>query len=84
MMHESLKGWWRLAEYIPKPYWDGQHLTRRCNRGRRRTWPPNPWVHDCAWMRDGGTYAARLPSDAVPLSRAVQSSKVEQEKSPPP
>jgi len=79
MMHKSLKGWWRLAEFIPKPYWDGQRRTRRCNRFRRRTWPAMPWIHDYAWSRDHGAYAACLPPDAVPLSRAEESLRVERE-----
>jgi uncharacterized protein (DUF2235 family) len=79
MMHESLKGWWRLAEYIPKPRWEGGRRTWRCNRFRRRTWPPQPWVHDCAWTRSNGAYSAGLPPDAVRLSVAEQSLKGKRE-----
>jgi uncharacterized protein (DUF2235 family) len=60
-MHESLNKWWRPIEYVPKPHW---------NRARQRTWPPQPWVHDAAWEREGGRYAERLPRDAVRLSVA--------------
>jgi uncharacterized protein (DUF2235 family) len=42
--------------------------TWRANRSRRRTWPPKPWVHDAAWLRQGGRYAERLPPDAIRLS----------------
>jgi uncharacterized protein (DUF2235 family) len=74
MLHNSLKGLWRLAEYIPKPRWDAKtkSTTWQANRYRRRTWPEAPWVHDCAWLRDHGAYAAALPlpADAVRLSDA--------------
>lgn len=71
MPHESLTRRWKLAEYIPKPHWDGQRTTWRANRFRRRTWPTAPWVHDCAWIRWHGKYAERLPPDAVRLSEAT-------------
>ena len=79
-IHESLKGWWRLAEFIPKPHWDSKQKqwSRRCNRSRRRTWPEKPWVHDCAWSRHNGAYSKCLPSDAVPLSLAEQVRKAEE------
>lgn len=72
MLHNSLKGGWRLVEYIPKPRWDGQRTTWQANRYRRRTWPTAPWIHDSAWIRDHGTYATILPPDAIRLSDAEQ------------
>jgi len=66
-LHESLTRAWRLVEYLPKPYWDGQ-TKWRANRFRRRTFPEKPIVHDGAWLRSGGSYATRLPADAVRLS----------------
>jgi uncharacterized protein (DUF2235 family) len=74
-LHQSLTFWWRAAEYVPKPHWDEatRTTTWRANRFRRRTWPPQPWVHDSAWAREGGAYAARtLPPDAIRLSIAEQ------------
>ena len=71
--HESLTGWWKLAEYIPRPHWDGQRRTWQCNRFRRRAWPPAPLVDYCAWIRDDGTYAQRLPADAVCVGDAAKS-----------
>jgi uncharacterized protein (DUF2235 family) len=63
--HESLTQWWVPAEYVPKPRWEGGRREWRSNRFRARTWPPNPLVHEAAWVRDRGNYATRLPSDAV-------------------
>jgi uncharacterized protein (DUF2235 family) len=68
-MHESLKGWWRLAEYVPKPHWDGTRMTWRANRYRRRTWPEKPCIHDAAWERGVG-YSDRLPPDSIRWSNS--------------
>ena len=38
------------------------------NRRRRRDMGQAPVVHDVAWLIQG--YAARLPADAIPLSKA--------------
>jgi hypothetical protein len=45
--HESLTGWWNLAEFIPKRHYDHQTKTqgRRMNLHRRRTIPPQSLVH---------------------------------------
>ena len=67
-MHESLKGAWHVAEFVPKRHWDAR-LRRsvwRINNYRRRGMPAGACVHDAAFERDGG-YAARLPPDAVRL-----------------
>lgn len=43
--HESLRGWWWLAEIIPKPYRDpARHFRKRLmlHLGRRRFIPPDP------------------------------------------
>ena len=66
MLHESLTGPWRLAEYVWKPLWNGQATEWRANHFARRTWPKQPIVHDAAWLR-GGDYSERLPPDAVRL-----------------
>jgi uncharacterized protein (DUF2235 family) len=64
-LHESLTGWWALAEFIPKPYYDyvtGRN-SWRANLFRRRVIPPKSLVHASAYMR-GNSYAAQLPPDA--------------------
>lgn len=66
-LHNSLTAWWRLAEFVPKPHWDGVRTTWRANRSRHRTLPPTPWVHDAAWIRDKGRYAERLPKGGIRL-----------------
>jgi uncharacterized protein (DUF2235 family) len=67
--HESLKGWWNLAELIPKRHydWAKDRWERRMNLWRRRTIPPGSLVHESAWQR-GGDYASRLPKDVVKVS----------------
>jgi uncharacterized protein (DUF2235 family) len=64
--HESLKGWWLLAEAVWKKHYDRQTkvTSRRINLGRRRTWPSKPSVHRSACDR-GEEYAKRLPQDAI-------------------
>ena len=69
MMHVSLQGGWRLAEYIPKRHWSWQHgeWRRRMNRSRARTIPGGALIHDSAYQR-GDAYAAKLPADALRVS----------------
>jgi uncharacterized protein (DUF2235 family) len=64
--HESLKGWWLLAEIVRKKHYDRTTgiTSRRMNWGRRRTWPPKPSVHRAAYER-GEEYTKRLPQDAI-------------------
>lgn len=66
MLHESLTGLWWLAELLWKRHynWKTQQWERRPNLGRRRTIPPNSFVHQSAFQRGGG-YAKRLPPDAI-------------------
>lgn len=63
--HESLTGWWTLAEFIPKPYYDYATGRRRWrpNLFRRRVMPPGALVHASAFLR-GKPYTDRLPPDA--------------------
>ena len=65
-MHESLKGAWRLAEFVPKRHWNWakgkwQH---RMNLFRRRTIPAGSMVHESAYLQ-GAEYGRRIPADAV-------------------
>ena len=68
--HELLKGFWQLAEYVPKKHFDWQtrKVSRRMNRHRRRTIPPGSLVHAAAFER-GEEYRKRLPPDAVRVDR---------------
>jgi uncharacterized protein (DUF2235 family) len=65
-MHESLKRFWYLAEFIPKRHYDQKtrEWRRRLNLCRRRSFPPEPLVHESAFLRDP-EYRKRLPTDAV-------------------
>jgi uncharacterized protein (DUF2235 family) len=60
--HESLTGFWNVAEYVPKKHFDWQTQTwgRRMNRHGRRTIPADALVHVSARER-GADYCARLP-----------------------
>lgn len=45
MQHESLAGWWWIAEFVPKPYMDPAHNFRRrlmVHLGRHRFVPDDP------------------------------------------
>lgn len=66
MMHDSLTGFWWLAEILWKRHynWIRQKWERRPNLGRRRTIPPMSVIHESAFQR-GDSYARRLPSDAI-------------------
>jgi hypothetical protein len=68
-MHESLKGFWWLAEVLWKRHfnWDTRQWERRPNLGRRRTFPPKSLIHESAYQR-GDDYAKRLPPDGIPTS----------------
>ncbi len=67
--HESLRGWWRLAEFIPKRHynWKAKKEERRMNLFRRRTIPAGSLVHIAAYQR-GDDYKKRLPPDAVQVT----------------
>jgi uncharacterized protein (DUF2235 family) len=66
MMHESLKGAWRLAEFVPKRHydWTTHRWRHRMNLFRRRTIPAKSLVHESAFER-GEDYRKRLPADAI-------------------
>jgi uncharacterized protein (DUF2235 family) len=70
MMHESLTGAWKLAEYLPKPHYnsDKNRMERRMNLSRRRTIPPGSVIHWSAYERKD-KYAARLPGDVTRLAK---------------
>lgn len=59
-LHNSLTGWWRLLEFVPKKTYDpATHTWKwRMNRFRRRLIPEGSNVHDSVVAR-GGAYRAR-------------------------
>jgi uncharacterized protein (DUF2235 family) len=63
--HESLTGWWHLAELVPRKRYDWQtgQTQRRMNLWSRRTIPPGSLVHESGFHRDN--YRNKIPSDAV-------------------
>jgi uncharacterized protein (DUF2235 family) len=69
MAHESLTGFWNLAEFVPKQRydWATTRSSYHVNLYRRRTIPPKSLVHDSVFSR-GGNYSARVPSDAIQVS----------------
>jgi uncharacterized protein (DUF2235 family) len=69
MMHESLTGMWRAAEFVPKRHYDWKTKTegKRPNLFRRRTIPDGAMVHASAYAR-GPEYAKRLPATAVKVT----------------
>jgi uncharacterized protein (DUF2235 family) len=78
--HESLDGFWRIAEFISKKHydWKKQKEGRRMNLFRRRTIPsPGSLVHESAFQR-AGDYKKRLPADVV-LSRTLPTSPFNQQ-----
>jgi hypothetical protein len=72
MAHESLKGAWNLAEFVPKKHWNWkkERETRRMNLYDRRTVPPSAVIHDAVFSR-GNNYADRLPKGVKRASQAT-------------
>jgi uncharacterized protein (DUF2235 family) len=64
--HESLKGWWNIAEFIPKRHWDwdARQWRHRMNLYRRRTIPDGSLIHDSAYLQ-GAEYQKRFPPGAI-------------------
>jgi uncharacterized protein (DUF2235 family) len=65
-MHESLTGWWRAAELVPKRHynWELKKDEKRANLFRRRTIPDGSLIHQSAYDQ-GAEYAKRLPAKGV-------------------
>ena len=68
--HESLKGFWHVAEFAWKKHYDRAtgREGRRMNLYRRRTIPPGALVHASAYER-GDAYRSRIPKDATRVGR---------------
>jgi uncharacterized protein (DUF2235 family) len=64
-LHESLTGWWNLAEFVPKRHynWQTGKTGRKMNLWSRRTIPPNSLIHESAFLRKD--YRNHFPRDAV-------------------
>jgi uncharacterized protein (DUF2235 family) len=62
VMHESLKGAWKLAEYIPRMHYDyaSRERTIRANHGRRRRLPEGALIHRSVFQRANGAYARHI------------------------
>jgi uncharacterized protein (DUF2235 family) len=61
--HESLRGFWKILEYVPKKHWNWAKgaWERRANRGRRRTVPKGSLIHRSVELRGNDYYESRLP-----------------------
>jgi len=68
-VHESLVGWWKLAEYVPRPHYDWQSgkTAREMHRGRRRRMPDQSLVHESAFLR-GPEYMQGIGANPVKVS----------------
>jgi uncharacterized protein (DUF2235 family) len=87
-MHESLKGAWKLAEWVRKPHYDyttGKTEMRR-NHGQRRTIPPDSLIHESVFLREGGKYAQTigLPKNYVRVSTQEAPKQEMPSETPPP
>jgi uncharacterized protein (DUF2235 family) len=71
--HESLKGLWVLAEFVPKRHfdWKTRRERHRMNLFRRRSIPEGSTIHWSVFER-GGNYAARLPKAVTTLQKPSQ------------
>lgn len=71
-MHQSLKGFWWLAEILWKRHWDwDKHVwKRRPNLGCRRTIPAGSLIHEAAYQR-GEEYKKLLPPDGIPTGEVA-------------
>jgi hypothetical protein len=69
IMHKSLKGFWRLAEFVPKKRYDptSGRVRARANFFARRVIPAASLIHEAAYQRGGG-YKNQLPGDGVQTS----------------
>ena len=73
-IHESLKGFWHVAEYLPRRHFDFATATRawRPNFYRRRTVPEGALVHWSVYDRGEGYLASLgLPPTAVMVPKPV-------------
>jgi hypothetical protein len=71
--HESLKGLWVLAEFVPKRHfdWKTRRERHRMNLFRRRSIPEGSIIHWSVLER-GGSSAARLPKTVTTLPKPSQ------------
>ncbi len=64
--HEGIRGWWRLAEFVPKRHydWSNERTSWRMNLFRRRTIPKGSLIHRSTFER-GPQYRKRLPDSVI-------------------
>jgi hypothetical protein len=77
LMHNSLKGAWKMAEWIRKPHYDwktGKTSMVR-NHGKRRTIPQGASIHESVFLRESGEYAKRInfPADVTVVGTRARS-----------
>jgi hypothetical protein len=63
-MHESLTGWWRAAEFVPKRHynWELKKEEKRANLFRRRTIADHSLVHQSAYTAAPSTQSGSRPT----------------------
>jgi uncharacterized protein (DUF2235 family) len=66
--HESLAGWWHLAELVPKKHYDWAtgKTNRKMNFWRPRTIPPKSLIHASAFQR--ANYRVQFPPDSIQVT----------------
>ena len=71
--HDCLRGWWQVAELVPKKHydWSTGKTKRRMNFWRRRTIPPKSLIHESAFEREN--YRTKLPEDAIHVTTSCTS-----------
>ena len=64
--HESLTGFWNIAEFIPKKHWNSakQGWEHRMNLYRHRTMADGSLIHESAYLQ-GTEYQKRFPPGAI-------------------
>jgi hypothetical protein len=76
-MHESLRRWWHLAEFVWKKRYDRERKEEgpRMNLYARRGWPKEPpLVHVSAFAR-GTDYRKLIPGDAITVGSRAETER---------
>lgn len=79
-IHETMKGFWRVLEYIPLPV-SGEGAGLRLTCGRRRIVPPGARIHASVYARAGQTGA--LPTN-IPPDAVIEGAEADWTGAPPP
>jgi uncharacterized protein (DUF2235 family) len=72
-VHETLTGFWKLLEFVPRPYYDFKthKESRRANLFRRRVIPPGSFIHQSAYLRGESYWKSRIPADAKEVEHPI-------------